>query len=249
MSILQKDKSLKNNNLGKDKHLPSRDNSPLKDKLLSKGENADDILFFPEEKTKNIIINTSSFILFDMGRKYLTFSEFIYNNPNGNGYYQTSTKSIYPRIIITKNTDLLFVQDAMDFGFVDRIYLSLNCDEILNDTLIIQLCNMTGHKSFYIKFFTISPEYNENNRICIKAYHLITINSSEESRFQINDSKPKKHGYYNSQWTKTRRALGIKAVLRRMIDLRKKNCSVHCATNNWMIVLGEGKARGQRMIT
>ena len=33
-----------------------------------------------------------------------------------------------------------------------------------------------------------------------------------------------------------------------MTDLRKKNCSVHCATNNWMIVLGDGKAKGQRMI-
>ena len=38
-------------------------------------------------------------------------------------------------------------------------------------------------------------------------------------------------------------------MLGRMTDLRKKNCSVHCATNNWMIVLGDGKARGQRMIT
>ena len=136
----------------------------------------------------------------------------------------------------------------MDFDFVDRNYLSPNCDEILNDTLRIQLCNMTGHQSFYIKFFTISPEYNEDNRICIKAYHLITINSNEESRFQINDSKPKKQGYYNIQLTKTRRALGIKAVLGRMTDLKIKNCSVHCATNNWMIVLGNGKARGQRMI-
>ena len=24
---------------------------------------------------------------------------------------------------------------------------------------------------------------------------------------------------------------------------------VHCATNNWMIILGDGKARGQRMLT
>ena len=199
MSILQKDKSLKNNSLAKDKHLSSGDNSPTKDKLLSKGENSDDILFFLQEKIENIVINTSSFILSNMERKYLTFSEFIYNNPSGNGYYQTSTESIYPRIIITKKTNPLFVQDAMDFGFVDRIYLSPNCDDILNDTLIIQLCNMTGHQSFYIKFFTISPEYNEDNGICIKAYHLITINISEELRFQINYSKPKTQGYYNRQ--------------------------------------------------
>ena len=51
---------------------------------------------------------------------------------------------------------------------------------------------MTGHQSFYIKFFTISPEYNDDSGICIKAYHFITINSSEESRFQVNDSKRKK---------------------------------------------------------
>ena len=108
---------------------------------------------------------------------------------------------------------------------------------------------MTGHQSVYIKLFTISPEYNKESGICIKAYHLITINSSEESRFQINDVKPKKQGYYNRQWTKIRKTLGIKAVLGRMTDLRKKNCFVHCATNNWMIVLGDEKARGQRMIT
>ena len=65
----------------------------LKDKLLSKRENSDDILFFPEEKTENNAVNTSSFISFDMERKYLTFSEFIYNNPNGDEYYQTSTES------------------------------------------------------------------------------------------------------------------------------------------------------------
>ena len=100
MPILQKDKSLNNNSLAKDKNLSSGDNSPSKDKLLSKGENFDDILFFPEEKTENI--NTSSFILSDIERKYLTFSDFIYNNPNGDGYYQTSTESIYPRIIIKK---------------------------------------------------------------------------------------------------------------------------------------------------
>ena len=184
-----------------------------------------------------------------MERKYLAFSEFIYNNPNGDGYYQTSTESIYPKLIITKKADPLFIQDVMDFGFVDRIYLNPNCEEILNDTLRTQLCKMTGHQSVYIKFFTISPRYNEDIGTCLKAYHLITINSSEESRFKINEIKPKKQGYYNRQWTKTRRALGIKVMLGRMTDLRKKNCSVQCATNNWMIVLGDGKAKGQRMIT
>ena len=120
MPILQKDKSLKDNSFSNEKNLSNGENSPSKDKLLFKGENDNDILFFPEEKTENIAINTSSFILSDMKRKYLTFSKFIYNNPNGNGYYQTSTESIYPRIIITKKTDPLFVQDAMDFGFADR---------------------------------------------------------------------------------------------------------------------------------
>ena len=91
MPIIQKDKSLKNNSLAKNKNLSSGDNSPSKDKLLSKGENSDDILFFLEEKIEINVINTSSFILFDMERKYLTFSELIYNNPNGDGYYQTST--------------------------------------------------------------------------------------------------------------------------------------------------------------
>ena len=73
MSIFQKDKSLK-------------DNSSPKDMLISKGDNSYETLFFPEEKTKNISI-ISSTTLSDIERKYLTFSEFIYNNYNGNGYY------------------------------------------------------------------------------------------------------------------------------------------------------------------
>ena len=173
----------------------------------------------------------------------MSFSEFIYNNPNGNGYYRTSTESIYQKI------DNLFIQVAMDFGFVVQVYVTPNCDEILNDTLRIQLYNMTGHQSFYIKFFTIDPEYNEDSGMSIKSYHLITINNNEESRFQINDYKPIKNGYYNRQSTKTRRALGIKAVLGRMTDLRKKNCLVHCVTNNWMIIIGDEQTRGQRMMT
>ena len=52
-------------------------------------------------------------------RKYLTFFEFIYNNQYGLGYCQTSTESIYLRIIITEKIDPIFVQKAMDFGFVD----------------------------------------------------------------------------------------------------------------------------------
>ena len=68
MPIIQKDKSLKDNSLPKDKHLLTGDNSPSKDKLLPKGENSDDILFFLEEKTKNTTINASSFILSDIER-------------------------------------------------------------------------------------------------------------------------------------------------------------------------------------
>ena len=54
MPILQKDKTLKDNSLTKDKHLPSGENSPSKDKLLPKGENSYDILFFLEEKLKTL---------------------------------------------------------------------------------------------------------------------------------------------------------------------------------------------------
>ena len=44
MPILQKDKNLK-------------DNSPSKDRLLSKGENSNKTLFFPEEKNRKYIHN------------------------------------------------------------------------------------------------------------------------------------------------------------------------------------------------
>ena len=34
-----------------------------------------------------------------------------------------------------------------------------------------------------------------------------------------------------------------------MTNLRKKNYSIHCATNNWMIIIGDGKAKEYRMMT
>ena len=86
MSILQNDENLKNNSLKEDKHLPSRDNNPLKDKLLLKGKNYDEIFFFPEEETEKMPINPIV-ILSEMEKGYLAFSEFIYKNSNGKGYY------------------------------------------------------------------------------------------------------------------------------------------------------------------
>ena len=108
MSILQTDKRLKDNSLSKDKRLPSRDNSPSKDKLIPKGENTYDIFFFLEKETEKIPINRTV-ILSDMEKGYLAFSKFIYNNPNGKGYYQTSIESNYPRIMITDQADPIFI--------------------------------------------------------------------------------------------------------------------------------------------
>ena len=228
MPILQKKENVKNNNLIQGKN---QDNSPPMDKLLLKGENPDDILFFPEEETEKISINPTV-ILSYMEKGYLTFSEFIYNNPNGKGYYQTSIESIYPRIMIIDQADPILIQNAINYGFVDRIYLSKDCNEISYDTLKSQLCNLRPNHNCYAKFFSISPEYNEDNRIVIKAFHVITLNSSEETRVQINDNKPKKIGQLNRQWIKTKIALGVKVMLGRMIGLRKKNCSIHCAARH-----------------
>ena len=105
MLILQKDESMKNN-------------SPPKDKLLSKGENTNEILFFPKEKTEKIPINPI-IILSDMEKGYLAFSKFIYNNPNGKGFYHTSIESIYPQIMITDQTYPILIQNSIDYDFVD----------------------------------------------------------------------------------------------------------------------------------
>ena len=87
----------------------------------------------------------------------MTFFEFIYNNPNGPSYYQTSIEFIYPRIIITEKIDLIFIQNAIDFHFVDRIFLSSDCMEILNDTLRTQLYKLTKNQNYYARFFSFSP--------------------------------------------------------------------------------------------
>ena len=102
----------------------------------------------------------TSFILSNIERKYLTFSEFIYNNLNGPSYCQTSTESIYPKIIIIEKIDPIFIQNAMDFGFVDRIYLSSDCMEILNNTLRTQLYQLTRTQNYYVRFFSIILGYN-----------------------------------------------------------------------------------------
>ena len=100
-------------------------------------------------------------------------------------------------IIITKKIDPISIQKAMDFSFVDRIYLSSYSMEILNDTLRTQLYQLTRTQNYYARFFSINPEYNEDTKEYLKAYHLITMNNSEETRIEINDKKPKKLGYYN----------------------------------------------------
>ena len=239
MPILPKEKSLVNNNPS---HGKTQDNSLSKDKLLSKGENLVTSSFFSRKKQKKILVNPTV-TLSKMEKGYLSFSEFIYNNPNGKGFYHTSIESIYPRIMITNQTDPILIQNSIDYSFVDRIYLSKDYNEIPYDTLKSQLCNLTQNQNCYVKFFSISPKYNEDNRIVIKVFHEITLNSSEETSVQINDNKPIKISQLNRQWIKTKRALGVKAVLGIMTNLRKKNCSIHCATNNWMIVIGDGKVR------
>ena len=110
--------------------------------------------------------------------------------------------------------------------------------EIFDDALRTQLYQLTRTQNYYTRFFSIDPEYIEDAGEYLKAYHLITMNNSEETKIEINDKKPK-----------TRRALGIKAVLGRMTDLRKKNCLVQCATKNWKIVIGDGKAKRDKMMT
>ena len=60
-------------------------------------------------------------------------------------------------------------------------------------------------------FISISPEYNEDTREYLKAYHLITMNNSEETIIEINDKKPKKawvlqpamDKYQKSTWHKS----------------------------------------------
>ena len=74
MSILSKDKSLKIHSSNKDKTLPKEDNSPSKDKLVSKKETSYDILFFLKEKIVNIVLNPLLHVLSNIERKYLTFS-------------------------------------------------------------------------------------------------------------------------------------------------------------------------------
>ena len=134
--------------------------------------------------------------------------------------------------MITNQANPILIQNSIDYSFVDRIYLSKDYNEIPYDTLKSQLCNLTQNQNCYVKFFSISPKYNENNGIVIKVFHVITLNSSEETRVQINDNKPRKISQLNRQWIKTKRTLRVKAVLGRMTNLRKKNCSIHCATNN-----------------
>ena len=73
-----------------------------------------------------------------------------------------------------------------------------------------------------LSFFSINPEYNEDNEILIKAFHVITLNYSEETKVHINDNKPRKISQLNRQWIKTKRALGVKAMLVWKNDRLKK---------------------------
>ena len=66
--------------------------------------------------------------------------------------------------------------------------------EILNDTLRTQLYQLTRTRNYYARFFSIGPKYNEDTGEYLKAYHLITMNISKQTRIEINDKKPKALG-------------------------------------------------------
>ena len=67
-----------------------------------------------------------------------------------------------------------------------------------------QLRNLTKNHNYYAKFFSISLEYNEDDRVFIKAFHVIILNTSDETRIQINDNKPRRYDQFNRQWIKIR---------------------------------------------
>ena len=48
---------------------------------------------------------------------------------------------------------------------------------------------------------------------------------------------------------KDQKSIGHKSDARKNDRLRKKNYFVHYETNNWMIVIGDGKAMGHKMMT
>ena len=74
--------------------------------------------------------------------------------------------------MITEKIDPIFIQNAMNFSFVDRIYLSYDCMEILNDTLRTQLYQLTRTQNYYARFFSINPEFNEDTGEYLKTITL-----------------------------------------------------------------------------
>ena len=99
--------------------------------------------------------------------------------------------------MIKDQTYHILIQNAIDYGFVDRIYLSKDCNKIRYDSLKSQLCNLTQNENCCAKFFSISLEYNEDNGIVIKAFHAITLNSTMDKDKKSTKSK-------NSAWKNDR---------------------------------------------
>ena len=74
------------------------------------------------------------------------------------------------------------------------------------------------------------------------------MNNSEETRIEINDKKNKKAWLLQLAMDKYQKSIGHKSCALKN-DKLEKNFSVHYATNNWMIVIRDGKVKGHRMMT
>lgn len=94
-----------------------------------------------------------------------------------------------------------------DFGYIDLIYPDVNLDELFcfDATLISKISQYTQKKNVCLKFYTISPEYDDE--VEYEAIHLINLNIVTSS-FNLEVGKNKlKEPIFNREWASYRRAV------------------------------------------
>ena len=172
--------------------------------------------------------------------EYKQFSTWVYSTcTHNNTIFKAPGKNIYPRMIAIKGADPLLIGKIAKYGYLDLIYPDTDLREIasLDELLVKEVSKFAQKRPIYLKFYTISPEYQQN--VEYQAFYMISVGHLTKN-FQIEvGTEYTNVPQITKAWIRTRRARGIKAIWSIAKDLYKRNFRTIIRFQNYILVTSE----------
>ncbi|XP_062105246.1 uncharacterized protein LOC133816921 [Humulus lupulus] len=172
--------------------------------------------------------------------EYSKFAEWVYRMENNDHCFKSPGNHTYPRIVCLEGINPNLVSKLANFGFLDLIYPGLGLRELdaFDEIFKIKVSEFARGRRIYLKFYSISPEFEDN--IDYQAQHVISI-GHVAANFSMEcgtDTSPIPR--ITRKWIKSRRALGIKAVHGISKNLFERRFRVICQFSNYTIATQGG---------